>query len=400
MKILFLSWWFPYPPDNGSRIRIFNLIKYLSRQHEITLLSFIQDERDREYVSILEDYCQEVHILPGREFQPWSLKGIMGFLSPRPRYFVDTYSPAMQRLVQRAFAYKQFDTVIVSQIAMVPYAVGLNGTPKILEELELSLSRDQFHSSRGLTGRVRWGFSWWKTIHFTARLLRGEFQACTVASKQEQANVFSIVPEYQPVVIIPNGVDLDFYNGNFGVPEPETLVFSGVLTYSANFDAMSFFLKDIYLLIKAVRPGVTLRITGRTEGVPIHTLPQRDGVVFTGYLDDIRPCVAQSQVSVVPLRVGGGTRLKILEAMALGTPVVSTSKGAEGLDVTPGEDILIADEPAEFADAVLHLLDDERLRARLAANGRRLVSEKYDWEHIGQKLDHLLQEIVENHSWR
>jgi glycosyltransferase involved in cell wall biosynthesis len=194
--------------------------------------------------------------------------------------------------------------------------------------------------------------------------------------------------------VVPNGIDLDFYAGNFGTPESGSLIFPGALTYQANFDAMDFFLRQVFPSVKAKCPGVTLRITGRTDGVSVDRLPLSEGVTLTGYLDDVRPCVARSWACVVPLHVGGGTRLKILEAMALGTPVVSTSKGAEGLEVTHGEDILIADTPTEFADALLRLLDDRALRARLATNGRKLVESQYGWEGIGEKLDQLLREVV------
>jgi len=206
--------------------------------------------------------------------------------------------------------------------------------------------------------------------------------------------VLSIAPHCQYVVVVPNGVDLDRYKDDSGASEPGTLIFPGALTYSANFDAMAFFLHQIFPLVKARWPEVVLRITGKTNGVPVDRLPLDERVILTGYLDDVRPTVAQSWVCVVPLRVGGGTRLKILEAMALGTPVVSTSKGAEGLEVTQDEDILIADTPAEFADAVLRLLNDRALRARLAANGRRLVESRYGWKVIGEKLDQLLRRVV------
>jgi glycosyltransferase involved in cell wall biosynthesis len=198
-------------------------------------------------------------------------------------------------------------------------------------------------------------------------------------------------------MVVPNGVDLDRYKDDFGAPEPGTLVFPGALTYGANFDAMAFFLNQVFPLVKARWPEVILRITGRANGVPVDRLPLDERVILTGYLDDVRPTVAQSWACVVPLRIGGGTRLKILEAMALGTPVVSTSKGAEGLEITPGEDILIADEPTEFADAVLRLLDDPVLRTELAANGQRLVREQYGWEQIGKKLSQLLHQVVRKH---
>ena len=394
MKVLFLSSWFPYPPDNGSRIRIFNLIKQLSKEHDITLLSFSRDsEVTEDRLQTMQQYCSTVQVMPLAPFRPSSFRSILGLFSPRPRSFVDTYSRQMQRAVEQARKEEDFSVVIASEIATAPYAVTLEGLPRILEELQLATFREQYTSQSCVGRRLRYGLTWWKTKRFTAHLLR-QFDGCTVASQQERANVLSIAPNYRRVVVVPNGVDLDWYKGDFGAPEPGTLVFPGALTYSANFDAIAFFLHQVFPLIKARRPGAILRITGKTNGVLVDRLPLDESVILTGYLDDVRPTVAQSWACVVPLRVGGGTRLKVLEAMALGTPVVSTSKGAEGLEVTPGEDILIADEPTEFADAVLRLLDDPALRAKLAANGRRLVRERYGWEQIGKKLDQLLHQVV------
>ncbi|MGQ9626030.1 MAG: glycosyltransferase family 4 protein [Anaerolineae bacterium] len=393
MRILFISGWFPYPPDNGSKIRAFNLIKGLSRRHEITLLSFVQEPVSREHIAKMEKYCQSVHAVPYIEFEPKRLRALLGFLSSQPRSVFDTYNPQMEEIVKEADRRNSFDVILASQLRSAPYALLLEHTPRIFEEVELSVIQEQFANQRNLLHKARFGLTWWKLARFLRKLLR-EFDGCTVVSKHEQDNVLKVVPGYSPIAIVPNGVDMDFYTGDFGPPETDTLVFTGVLTYSANLDALDFFLDKIFPLVKVKRPKVKLRITGRTDGVPIESLNLSDGVVFTGYLDDIRPCVAQSWVCVVPLRIGGGTRLKILEAMALGTPVVSTSKGAEGLEVTHGENILIVDTPAEFADAVLRLLGDKDLRAKLAENGRRLVREKYNWEHIGQNLERLLQEVV------
>jgi glycosyltransferase involved in cell wall biosynthesis len=189
-------------------------------------------------------------------------------------------------------------------------------------------------------------------------------------------------------------VDLPLYDGDFGSIEPESLVFPGALTYKANLWAVEFFLAQVFPAVKAQRPGVKLYITGRTDGVPVDDLPLQDGVIFTGYLDDVRPRVACSPVCVVPMTVGGGTRLKILEAMALGTPVVSTSKGAEGLDVVHGQDILIADDAGDFARAVLSLLQDRDLRTKLAINGRRLVEERHSWQIGARQLEQLLYRVT------
>jgi glycosyltransferase involved in cell wall biosynthesis len=171
-------------------------------------------------------------------------------------------------------------------------------------------------------------------------------------------------------------------------------VYAGALTYHANYDAAQYLLADIYPRLAAKVPGLTLRVTGGTRGVDLDALPTHPGVHYTGYVPDIRPVVARSWVSVVPLRVGGGTRLKILESMALGTPVVSTSKGAEGLEVTHGENILIADDPRDFADSVTEVLQSPALRARLASGGRRLVETTYAWDIVGPRLRALVEQVT------
>jgi glycosyltransferase involved in cell wall biosynthesis len=400
MQVLFLSSWFPYPLDNGSRIRIFNLIKQLSKAHDITLLSFSRDgEVTEDRLRAMQHYCSTVQAIPLAPFRPSSFRSILALFSSRPRSFVDMYSPRMQGLVEWIGREGHFSVVIASEMDTAPYAITLKGMPRILEDVELAVLREKHTSQSHIGRRLRYGLMWWKTRRFTAHLLR-QFDGCTVVSQQERANVLSIAPGCRRVVVVPNGVDLDQYKGDFGAPELGTLVFPGALTYNANFDAMAFFLRQVFPLVRARWPEVILRITGKTNGVPVDHLPLDKSVMLTGYLDDVRPTVAQSWACVVPLRVGGGTRLKILEAMALGTPVVSTSKGTEGLEVTHGEDILIADTPAEFADAVLRLLDDRALRARLAANGRRLVESRYGWEGIGQKLDQLLRKVVEGYKKR
>jgi glycosyltransferase involved in cell wall biosynthesis len=396
MRILFISRWFPYPPDNGSKIRVFNLIKALSGRHEIVLLSFAGEAVSPARLAALEPYCSCVHAVPYREFNPTRLRAVLGFLSTHPRSVLDTYSEEMQTLVGQVGADRSFDVVVASQIESVPYALLLNDVPRVFEELELAVIRDQFTRQRAWTRRMRYGLTWWKQRRYVLHLLR-QVDGCTVVSDPERALLQRVAPGFQRLAVIPNGVGVQEYAGNWGAPITDALIFPGALTYEANFDAMDFFLRAVFPLIQAQRPSTTLRITGRTDGVPLHRLPLNGGVILTGYLTDVRPAVAQSQVCVVPLLAGGGTRLKILEAMALGTPVVSTSKGAEGLEAIPGKDILVADDPAGFAGTVLRLLGDESLRTKLAANGRKLVRERYEWDHIGKELERFLYQVVEKH---
>jgi glycosyltransferase involved in cell wall biosynthesis len=396
MNVLFLSRWFPYPPDNGSKIRAFNLIGRLSLHHEIDLVSFAPEMVAEERLAVMRRYCRRVDVALYEPFQPDRLMARLGFFSRRPRSVIDTHSVEMQRLVKEAERGCSFDVVIASEIDMAPYALALQSTPKVLEELELTKIHDRFIGQRHPLKKLRSGLTWWKLSRYIVDLLRA-FDGCTVVSEREREQVLQVSPRGCPVTIVPNGVDVALYAMDFGPPEADTLVYSGALTYSVNFDAVDFFLREVFPSIQAQRPDVRLSVTGKLEGVPIDRLPVNDGLVLTGYLDDVRPTVARSWACVVPLRAGGGTRLKILEALALGTPVVSTSMGAEGLAVTPGADILIADEPTEFADATLRLLEDPALRAELAANGRRLVRGRYDWDQIGEQLDQFLHQVVQDY---
>lgn len=404
MRILFLSGWFPYPPDNGARMRNYNLLRQLARRHEIALLSFVREDRvSKDGRRSVESFCQVLGTVLYRNAQISRPRALLSLFSTRPRSLLRNFNPQMAVQVQEALHQHTFDLIIASEIGpgmcTAPYVLGLDGIPRVIEDLELLMMWNQIQAQNTWMGRVRLGVTCWKQRRYTAHLLR-QIEGCTVASDQERALLQSIVPDFEPLAVIPNGLDLGLYEGDWGPSAPDTLIFPGALTYGANFSAMAFFLRAVFPLIRSQRPGVTLRITGRTDGVPLHHLPANDGVILTGYLEDVRPAVAQSQVCVAPLVTGGGTRLKILEAMVLGTPVVSTSRGAEGLEVTPGDDILIADEPAEFADAVVRLLGDPALRAKLAANGRRLVYEQYGWERVAKKLDRLLRQVVEKRRAR
>ena len=176
--------------------------------------------------------------------------------------------------------------------------------------------------------------------------------------------------------------------------QPDVLVFNGSLTYSANYDAMRWFLAEVYPRVRAQVPGVSLTITGSTQGVDLAGLALDDTVRLTGFVEDVRIPVAEANLCVVPIRQGGGTRLKILEAMALGTPVVATSKGAEGLDITDGKHLLLADEPETFARRTVAVLGNPALRHDLTANARRLVEERYDWAAIGQRFVDLVEATV------
>jgi glycosyltransferase involved in cell wall biosynthesis len=389
MKLLVVSSWFPYPPDNGSKLRAYHLLREWSKRHSITLLSFAEPGEEQN-VAGLDGICAGVQTVPGNPFKAGRLSGVRRLFSPLPRSYAQTYSPAMQRLVDAAIG--AHDAAIGLQLGAALYLAPSRAIPRLFEEAEVTVIREQFTAQRHPIKRLRYGLTWWKFARFM-RSFVAHFDGATVVSEIERTHLVRIGCDARRVSVIPNGVDAAHLAVQ-ATPQPAALIYPGALTYSANYDAVRYFLAAIFPLIRAARPDVTLTVTGSIDGVPIDALPNREGVTFTGHVPDVNGLIAASTACIVPLRLGGGTRLKIIQSMALGTPVVSTAKGAEGLDVTPEENILIADTPERFAAQTLRLIDDAELRARLSANGRNLIAQRYTWDRIGRQLDILLDDII------
>jgi glycosyltransferase involved in cell wall biosynthesis len=335
--------------------------------------------------------CAEVEVVPYRAFRANSLRARLGFFSPMPRSVIDTFSQEMQQTVEQVAAKWRPDLVVASQIDMAPYALAVQTVSRMLEELELAVLYDAYQHEQHSAARLRKGLTWWKLQHYLRRILPA-FDLITVVSPREQALAHRVASN-APVQVLPNGADLQGMRRVQVTPQPGTLIYSGALSFYANYDAVQHFLAEIFPLILARAPSTRFLVTGSIAGVAIDQLPQYPNVEFTGYLDDVWPAVASSWVSVVPLRYGGGTRLKIIESLGLGTPVVSTAKGAEGLDLRAGVDLLIADDPRSFADATLSLLNNPAQRERLSAQGQRAV-ERYDWASIGRTLNALVADVV------
>ena len=375
VRVLFISRWFPFPPSNGSKLRVLGLLRGLAQTHEVTLLSFADQTKSEPTAPERLSLCREVKIVPWREFNPSGLKAGLGFLSPTPRSIVDTYSPLMERTIKETLASQRFDVVVASELGSAVYARCFGNVPSVFEEVEVAPLYERYTASQSVSERVRHGLTWAKHRRYLKSLLPA-FASCTVVSERERRLLEGIAPGYHSVHVIPNCVDLPSYQGSYGEPAPGSIVFSGSFRYAPNYQAMIWYLEQVHPRVRSACPQAHLAVTGDHAGLP---LPTSEGVSLTGFVDDVRPYVARSCVSVVPIREGGGTRLKAIEAMALGTPVVATSKGVEGLEVRDGEHLLIADTPEAFSRAVIRLLGDVDLRRRLASGGRELVRCRYDW---------------------
>jgi glycosyltransferase involved in cell wall biosynthesis len=388
MIILFISRWFPYPADNGSKLRIFNLLKGLASVHDVHLVSF-SDDPANENVDVLLELCVSVETVPWHDFQPDSIKSLFGFFNPNPRSLVDTYSPEMAIKISRTISSKSIDLVITTQWGMTAYRSLFQGIPTLFEEIEVGIPYGKYRDTSSILAKLRLGLSWWKLRKYLQRVL-GNDTYCTVVSEKERSLLASIAPQ-SSITVIPNGVTLQKNNQINEMPLLNTLIFTGSFRYQPNHEAMAWFTEKVFPIIQKQIPDAKLTITGDPAGIDLSHIP---GVVQTGFVDEISLLITRAWCSVVPLLVGGGTRLKILEAMALGTPVVSTSKGAEGLDGIDNVHLLIADTPEDFAMKTIKLLRNQSLRKRLSENARRLVFEKYDWQVITPIFLELVQAVV------
>ncbi len=392
MRVLFLSTWFPYPTDNGSKIRVHYLLKALAERHQVSLISFAFDTANPDRADELRGLGIEVQAVPVNPFDQQQKMGARRFLSPAPAvtYPVQEMSDA----VRAASGRQSFDVVIASIEVTATYLDHLPGATKRVLEEHNSLTRwmwERYQSQTSLPQRLRCWLSWIKTRSYEARLFR-QFDLCTMVSEQDRRTSLGLARNFPgPIEVIPNGVDCQHNRPGLSPAVPNRLIYTGALTYQANYNAVQYFLAEVYPIVRQSVPEVSLIITGSKVGVDLSRLELDDSVHLSGYVDDVRPLISSSSICVVPIQEGGGTRLKILEAMALGTPVISTSKGAEGLAVTHNEHLLIADDSTAFAEGILRLLKDPDLRERLAAHARRLVEQHYDWDHIGRRFVALIE---------
>lgn len=390
MNILFLSRWFPFPPDNGARIRVHHLLNGLSQLHDVTLLAFCDLPLPSPEDLKQHQAGYNIQVVPWKPFNSRSLKARLGFFSSSPRFLIDTHSPQMESLIRKTLAKRKFDIVIAFELSMAAYFPAFQGIPALIEDMELGLFYGQAFHDKNLVKRFRLKMTWYKLQLYFSRLL-DSFAACTVVSENERQILIDNFPRHaQKIKVLPNCINLMDYQKIDIIPKPLHLIFTGSFRYQPNYHAMQWFIHDVYPLILKQIPDVQLIITGDHANLP---LPPLKNVTLTGYVEDIKSLIASCDVSIAPIWNGGGTRLKILESMAIGTPVVSTSKGAEGLLVQSGEHILIADEPENFAEHVVNLLQDKGMSDYLSSNALHLIKDHYDWATVMPRFLRLVEEI-------
>jgi sugar transferase (PEP-CTERM/EpsH1 system associated) len=398
MNVLWLTYGLPYPADSGARIRDFHLIREAARTSRIHLFSLIPPG-DPTDAGELRDFCKSIETvaLPG----PHSGRQLVSFirccLARRPLAAFPFYCAETARRLRNIIAREKIDILQVEQSHLAAYldAALPEGTCRTV----LSLHNVCFEQYRqmarlevGLAARALYRLKAFASRkaerHYIPR-----FDCCVVVSPAEGELLQRVLPKVRPVVI-ENGVDCARLKPLPDSPSGSGLLFTGEMGYPPNTDGAMLFARSILPRIRAFVPDAKLFVVGHSPAALVKRLGWEPGIEVTGYVNDILPHYRRSKVAVVPLRAGGGTRLKILESMALGRAVVSTSIGCAGLEVRHGVHLMIADHPQQFADCVVRLLGDDALRAKLTGNARRLVEEHYDWPAIGERLALAHREIL------
>jgi len=375
----------------------------LARRHRITGVSLIGPSFERDAVErAMSAYCEEVVLVPARRDRGLGkrLLQMRSVLSPHSfeRHFATV--PALQTALDGLLRRRRYDAISIefpflSHYRLRQAPVGAPCPLLVLDEhnIEHDLARQSGDASQGALRRL------YHRVN-SRRLLREELHSwrhldgVAFTSADDAARAQALLPSF-PAAVIPNAVDIGHFRPRPDLPPPDgrTVVFFGTLNYFPNQDGVRYLLEEIWPLVQRSHPQALLKVIG-SHPTPEVLRHQGPAVDIVGLVEDVRPHLAQASAIVVPLRVGGGTRFKVLEALAMGRPVVSTRLGAEGIDVAAERDILLADGPEPFAAAVGRLLDDPALGRRLGAAGRALVEQSYSWETVAGNLEGFFRELL------
>ncbi len=388
MRILFLSTKSPLPMNDGHSIRTFHIMRILSEQHEIRLLSFVKFPEERDHVDELKKYCSRVKLLdaPANRSKAALFRTLVSSsLSGKP-FVAHKYDTAeMRREIEGESASGGIDLVHLDLAPLGCYVDMLAGRTVVLNahNVEASLLKRRVENESRPLHKLFWTLQQRRYEAFE-RGLAGRVDRILCCSAADRAE-FGLLAPNTPAAVVPNAVDTDYFRPLDRVDaDPAMLLFVGGMDWFPNRDAIEWFDRAIFDRILKKAPDTRLHVIGRSEG--IRGLQHAERIRFEGYVDDIRPLMGRASAVIVPLRIGGGTRLKILNAMAMGKTVVSTSVGAEGLGLGHGSNALLADTPETFADEVCSLVADGGRSRRLGAAARRFIVETYSWGIIGKEL--------------
>lgn len=399
MRILWLKTELLHPVDKGGKIRTYQMLKELKRQgHHITYLTLDDGSAGRDAVERAEEYCDRLITVPHRTRPKFSAgfyaELALNLASPLP-YFMRKYkSDGMRREILRLAGEERFDVLVCDFLqpsVNVPFEVEL---PTVLfqHNVEAMIWKRHYEVQSNPLKKLYLRDQWRKSFNYERAACR-RFDRVVAVSEEDRLRMER---EYglSRVADVPTGVDTEFFRpGGSEKRDPYNLVFTGSMDWLPNEDAIQYFTKEILPRIRERVPRVTLTVVGRNPYPSLVELSKRDpSVIVTGRVEDVRPFMERAAAYVVPIRIGGGTRLKIYEAMAMEKPIVSTTVGAEGLPVRDGEELLLADEADSFAASVVRVLEDKTFAEVLGARAARVVRERFGWDKVSARFAEICED--------
>jgi polysaccharide biosynthesis protein PslH len=406
VKILWLNAGLLLPLDKGGKLRTWHLMRHLARRHDITYLSFAEPAELATHGDGMREVCSRLDTVPRSD----PAKGTWRFYADAARYVIDRAPYAVAKYRSAAYRARvdallqtgRFDAVVCD---FLPPIVNMPGTlpcASILftHNVEAEIWRRHAETAANAVAKPLLAQQWRRMLRFERDALT-RFDLVLAVSDADGRTFERLYPGAmrEPAHVVQTGVDTSYFTPAApGAARRAHLVFTGSMDWLPNEDGMLHFVREILPLVRAQERDATLSIIGRSPTPAVRRLADEHGVDVTGRVDDVRPHIAAGSVYVVPLRIGGGTRLKIFEAMGMAKAIVSTTVGAEGLPVTPGRNILIADEPPAFADAVVRLIRDAAARQQIEEAARALVVARYDWSAVAQDFEDALARVCHSQN--
>ena len=396
MKILYVCHRFPFPPKRGGKIRPFNMIRHLSQNHQVTVASLARSDDEAREGEGIAPHCagfemarvsNPVQVARMVARLPTTVPSSMGFF----------YSPTLARRIRELLRSTRFDLIFVHCSSVAQYVADVQGVPKILDFGDMDSQKWlEYAQSKPFPLSLGYWLEGSKMLREEKRLA-ARFDLCTATTRAEWETLRSYGVAV-PSDWFPNGVDADFFAPDGTAYDPDTISFIGRMDYYPNQQCMADFCANTLPLLRAERPNIKLTIVGADPSPAMRKLGELPGVTVTGSVPDVRPHVRASAAMVAPLTIARGTQNKVLEAMAMGVPVVTSTVAAGGVDARSEEHFLVADTPADCARAILRILDNPAERSRLAIAGRERMLSNHAWPHSMRRLDGIVERCLANHT--
>lgn len=390
MNILYLCHRFPYPPNRGGKIRSFNMIRHLTEAgHRVTVCSLVRSAAEAEEGQGIAPHCHAFEMGHVREpVQVARMVARLALVTPSSMgYF---RSGALARKVRDLLAAQTWDLIFVHCSSVAQYVEHVRDTPKILDFGDMDSQKWlEYANYKSFPVSLGYRLEGHKLLRAEARLAR-RFDLCTATTRAE----WQTLEGYGTGAVtdwFPNGVDAHFFSPTDGAYDPDTISFIGRMDYYPNQECMARFCSEVWPLLKAARPAMKLWIVGANPSTGVRALRDIPGVTVTGSVEDVRPYIRGSALMVAPLAIARGTQNKILEALAMGVPVVTSRAAAGGVDAMDERDFLVADEVDDIARAVLRIVDNPAERGRLANAGRERMLSHHAWPRSMQRLDGIIE---------